>query len=160
LSVHSFFIIKHIFEWWLCYQLNPVFNSPSLRRYFLVKKIATLTWLQLIKLFSKRKYFCNWRVMMSAESSILLLNAAIIFIAYLSVYPKIAGKKINKVAALDCVASGLALMIVANKYWSSGIEFTFLFMQLNWFWYTLLSYSVIEIPIALWYFRDRLSGRE
>jgi hypothetical protein len=98
--------------------------------------------------------------MMSAESSILLLNAAIIFITYLSVYPKIAGKKINKVAALDCVASGLALMIVANKYWSSGIEFTFLFMQLNWFWYTLLSYSVIEIPIALWYFRDRLSGRE
>jgi hypothetical protein len=98
--------------------------------------------------------------MMSAESSILLLNAAIIFITYLSVYPKIAGKNINKVAALDCISSGLALMIVANKYWSSGIEFTFLFMQFNWFWYTLLSYSVIEIPIALWYFRERLSGRE
>ena len=97
---------------------------------------------------------------MSAESCILLLNAAIIFIAYISVYPKIAGKNINKVAALDCAASGLALMIVANKYWSSGIEFTFLFMQLNWFWYTLLSYSVIEIPIALWYCGKRLSGRE
>ncbi len=97
---------------------------------------------------------------MSAELSILLLNSVIIVIAYLSVYPKVAGKNINKVAALDCVASGLALIIVANKYWNSAVEFEFLFMQLNWFWYTLLSYSVIEIPIALWYFRAMLNKKE
>ncbi len=101
----------------------------------------------------------QWWVLMSAESSILLLNAAIIFIAYLSVYPKIAGKNINKVAALDCIASGLALMIVANKYWDSGIEFEFLFMQLNWFWYTIVSYSVIEIPLVFWYFKGSISWK-
>lgn len=93
---------------------------------------------------------------MSAEWSIILLNAVIIVIAYVWVYPKLAGKNINKVAAFDCVASGLALIIVANKYWGKGVEFSFLQFELNWFWFTLISYSVIEIPIALWYFRASL----
>ncbi len=93
---------------------------------------------------------------MSAELSIILLNAVIIAIAYAWVYPTTAGKNINKVALFDCVASGLAIVIVANKYWGKGIEFNSLLFELNWFWFTLLSYSVIEIPIALWYFRASL----
>lgn len=97
---------------------------------------------------------------MSAELAIVLLNLAIILIAYISVYPKLAGKNINKVALYDCIASGLAIIIVANKYWGSGTEFELLFMQLNWFWFTLISYSVIETPIALWYFRDMLANRK
>lgn len=97
---------------------------------------------------------------MSAELSIVLLNAVIIVIAYLWVYPKLAGKDINKVALYDCVASCLAITIVASKYWGMSISFEFLFMQLNWFWFTLISYSVIEIPIALWYFRGMLEKRK
>jgi len=97
---------------------------------------------------------------MSAELSIVLLNIVIIVIAYFSVYPKLAGKNINKVALYDCAASCLAIAIVASKYWGVDDEFTFLFMQLNWFWFTLISYSVIEIPIALWYFRELLEKRE
>jgi len=97
---------------------------------------------------------------MPAELTIVLLNLVIIIIAYLSVYPKLAGKDINKVGLYDCVASGLAIIIVASKYWGSGIEFEFLFMQLNWFWFTLISYSVLEIPVALWYFRDLLANRK
>jgi hypothetical protein len=96
---------------------------------------------------------------MSAELSILLLNAVIIIIAYLHVYPKIAGKDINKVAIYDCIASGLAIGIVASKYWGSDAYLEFLFMELNWFWFTLLSYSVIEVPVALWYFRGLLGNR-
>lgn len=90
---------------------------------------------------------------MSAELSIMLLNAVIILIAYVWVYPKLAGKNINKVAVFDCVTSGLALVIVAKKYWGQGVEFNFLQFEVNWFWFTLISYSIIEIPIALWYFK-------
>jgi hypothetical protein len=97
---------------------------------------------------------------MSAELTILLLNLVIIIITYLSVYPKIAGKNINKVAVYDCVASGLAIIIVASKYWGMGVQFEFLFIELNWFWFTLVSYSVIEVPVALWYFRDLLEKKE
>ncbi len=98
--------------------------------------------------------------MMSAELSIILLNSVIIVMAYAWVYPKIAGKNINKVALFDCVASGLALIIVANKYWNTSASFDFLMLELNWFWFTLISYSVIEIPVVLWYFRELLGRRK
>ncbi len=94
---------------------------------------------------------------MSAEFSVILLNAVIILIAYVWVYPKLAGKNLNKVALLDCVTSGLALVIVANKYWGQGVEFNFLQFDVNWFWFTLITYCIIEIPIALWYFKTELS---
>lgn len=94
---------------------------------------------------------------MSAELSIMLLNAVIILIAYVWVYPKLAGKNINKVAIFDSVTSGLALVIVANKYWGQGVEFEFLQFEVNWFWFTLITYSIIEAPIALWYFKAALS---
>ncbi len=97
---------------------------------------------------------------MSAELSIILLNSVIIVMAYAWVYPKIAGKNINKVALFDCVASGLALIIVANKYWNTSASFDFLMLELNWFWFTLISYSVIEIPVVLWYFRELLGRRK
>jgi hypothetical protein len=97
---------------------------------------------------------------MSVELSITLLNAVIIVIAYVWVYPTLAGKNINKVAIFDCVTSGIALVIVANKYWGSGIELKFLLFELNWFWFTLLNYSVIEIPVAIWYFRSSLTKEQ
>ena len=94
------------------------------------------------------------------ELTIIVLNTAILLIAYLSVYPKIAGVDINKVALFDIIASGLSLLIVGLKYWGTDQDFTLAFMQLstqvNWFWFTLISYSVLEIPIALWYFRELL----
>jgi len=96
---------------------------------------------------------------MSAEVSILLLNTVIIVIAYLSVYPKLAGKNLNKVALFDSVASGLAILIVASKYWGAGTDFYFLTFELNWFWFTLLSYSVLEVPVAIWYFRGLLNNK-
>tara|TARA_B100000809_G_scaffold159351_1_gene156708 strand:+ start:1768 stop:1974 length:207 start_codon:yes stop_codon:yes gene_type:complete len=68
---------------------------------------------------------------MSAELSITLLNAVIIAIAYVWVYPTLVGKNINKVAIFDCVTSGLALVILTNKYWGGRIEFNFLLFELN-----------------------------
>jgi hypothetical protein len=101
--------------------------------------------------------------MNSHELTIIVLNTAILLIAYLSVYPKIAGIDINKVAFFDIIASGLALFIVGVKYWDTDQVFTLAFMQLstqvNWFWFTFISYALLEIPIALWYFRRGLFKR-
>lgn len=92
--------------------------------------------------------------MMTAEASIWLLNAVIIFLAYTAIYPKVAGKDLHKIAMLDCISTIIALIIVATKYWSTGVALTLLAFELNWFWFTLITYSVIEIPIALWYFKN------
>lgn len=97
--------------------------------------------------------------MQSPEFAIMLLNSAILLVAYLSVYPKLAGYNLNKVAWLDMAASCLALIIVGYKYWGTGQGFSLILVEANWFWFTLASYMVLEIPISLWYFRKLLFNK-
>lgn len=87
------------------------------------------------------------------ELKILALNLAIIVFTYVFYYPKYAGNNFNRIAAYDLLASSLALAIVGWHYWGSGQEFSFVLVEANWFWFTLISYSLIEIPIMLWYFK-------
>ncbi len=89
----------------------------------------------------------------SIEFLVIVLNLVIVFVAYLSVYPKLAGNSFNRISFYDIFASGLALVIVGSKYWGTGQEFSLIFGQVNWFWFTLITYALIEIPVMLWYFR-------
>jgi len=91
----------------------------------------------------------------SPELSILLLNLIIILVAYLSIYPKVAGNSFNKISFYDCFASGFALLVVGLHYWGSGHEFNLLISSANWFWFTFLTYGAIEIPIMIWYFKKQ-----
>ena len=90
------------------------------------------------------------------ELPILLLNMMIIVLAYLVFYPKAVMSDINKIAYYDFFMSGLALFIVGLKYWGTGQRFTLVFWDVNWFWFTLVTYTLIEIPVLLWIFRGRL----
>lgn len=89
----------------------------------------------------------------NVELLVILLNLAIILVAYFSVYPKLAGSNFNKIAFYDIFASGLSLAIVGYHYWGTGHEFSLLVTDTNWFWFTLAAYAAIEIPIMVWYFR-------
>ncbi|MBU2893487.1 hypothetical protein KO495_09175 [Colwellia sp. D2M02] len=91
---------------------------------------------------------------MTFELPIIVLNLVIILLAYLWFYPTSVGNNINKIAWYDCFVSGLALLVVGFKYWGSGQVFSLLGWEMNWFWFTLLSFTLIEIPILLWYFRQ------
>lgn len=90
--------------------------------------------------------------MENVELLIIFLNLAVVLVAYLSVYPKLAGNNFNKISFYDIFCSGLALLIVGFNFWGSGYEFSLLFTTVNWFWFTLITYALIEIPIMLWYF--------
>ncbi|GAB57640.1 hypothetical protein [Rheinheimera nanhaiensis] len=91
--------------------------------------------------------------MVTMELSVIVLNAVIVLVAYLSVYPKLAGNSFNKISFYDLFASGLALAIVGSKYWGSGQQFSLVVADVNWFWFTLITYAIIEIPVMLWYFK-------
>ncbi len=91
--------------------------------------------------------------MMEFELPIILLNTVIILLAYLVFYPKAAGTDLNKIAAYDFIVSGFAIAVVGFKYWESGQVFYLFAWPLNWFWFTLLSFTIIELPILVWYFR-------
>jgi len=91
----------------------------------------------------------------SVELSIILLNLIIILVAYLSIYPKVAGSSFNKISFYDLFTSGFAFLVVGLNYWGSGHEFSLLITNTNWFWFTLVTYGAIEIPIAVWYFKKQ-----
>jgi len=89
----------------------------------------------------------------NVEALVFLLNAIIVLASYLLLYPKVAGNNLNKIAVYDLVSSGFALLLVGIKFWQTGQIFHFLGFELNWFWFTLISYGVVEIPVSLWYIK-------
>jgi hypothetical protein len=91
--------------------------------------------------------------MENSEFAIIILNLIIVLVAYLSIYPKLAGSSFNKISFYDIFASGLALGIVGLQFWGTGHEFNLLITKVNWFWYTLIIYGAIEIPVMIWYFK-------
>ncbi|RUO44652.1 hypothetical protein [Idiomarina aquatica] len=91
--------------------------------------------------------------MIPAELLVVALCLVMILVSYLHVYPKVAGSNFNKLAAYDLIAAGIALFIVGYKYWDTGFPFYLLGLSLNWFWYTLIVYIVLETPVALWYIK-------
>ena len=91
--------------------------------------------------------------MESPELAVILINLVIVLVAYLLVYPRFAGSNGAKISQNDVVASAVSLLVVGSVYWGSGQEFNTLVMTLNWFWFTVLTFIVIEIPVAIWYYR-------
>ncbi|GAA6206113.1 MULTISPECIES: hypothetical protein [Thalassotalea] len=93
--------------------------------------------------------------MVTPELSIIVLNLFIILVAYISIYPKLAGNSFNKISFYDIFASGFSLVLVGFNYWESSYQFSLLVTKTNWFWFTFISYAIIEIPIMIWYFKKR-----
>lgn len=91
--------------------------------------------------------------MQNPEMILLGINILIICVAYFLIYPKFCGSNGHKVAINDLLASIAALTAAGSLFWGSGQRFSLLFLSLNWFWFTLLTYAVIEIPFMLWYFK-------
>ncbi len=87
------------------------------------------------------------------ELPIIVLNLVIVLVAYLSIYPKLAGSDFHKISIYDVFASGFSLLVVGLSYWGSGQEFNLVVFSTNWFWFTLITYGAIEIPIMIWYFK-------
>lgn len=91
--------------------------------------------------------------MIAPELAVIALNTALALVAYLSVYPTLAGNNIHKIALYDLLTSCIALGIVGYHYWGSDYQFNLVISEVNWFWFTLTSYAVIEVPLMLWYFK-------
>jgi TRAP-type uncharacterized transport system fused permease subunit len=91
--------------------------------------------------------------MNSPELTIILINVAFIVPAYFYFYPKFAGSNGNKVALYDLLITVSVLAISYLLFADKNIQFNIVVVSLNWFWFTLLTYAVIEMPLMLWYYK-------
>ncbi|MCG9729666.1 hypothetical protein L1D44_07360 [Shewanella sp. Isolate13] len=95
-----------------------------------------------------------------AELSIVALIAVVVVVSYLSIYPKVAGSDITRLLWCDIAISAFVLTLVGGKYWGSGEAFSLLLLDVNWFWFTLIVYLIMEVPMAMWYAKKHNIAKE
>lgn len=83
------------------------------------------------------------------ETQALIIIGAILGIAYLGIFPTMAQKTLNRLMAVDAVLMGLALLTVGALFAGQALRFSLILFEVNWFWFTLITYGLIEVPLFL-----------
>jgi energy-converting hydrogenase Eha subunit C len=83
----------------------------------------------------------------SPESQILILNAVVLAIAYGGIYPSLQHKTLNKIMAIDLLLSCLVVAVAGALFWGRNISFDLLVAQVNWAVFSVVSLSVMEVPL-------------
>ena len=89
--------------------------------------------------------------MLSPETTMLLVNAIIIGLAYALIYPRFAGNDVTKLAWYDVAVSVVPLLIAWAWYAEDAVQFNMVFFQTNWFLFTLITYFILELPMSIGY---------
>ncbi|WP_046006594.1 hypothetical protein [Pseudoalteromonas rubra] len=88
---------------------------------------------------------------MSIELQVILLNVIILCLAYFVIYPRYAGSDLKKVSIQDLIATLVSLAIVGSVYYGSGLAFSLVLFEVNWAWFTVITFTLIELPLCYWY---------
>ena len=89
--------------------------------------------------------------MNSPELIIISLNLIVLMYSYFILYPKAVKKDMKKLSLYDLLSSIISLIGASILYMGSGEKFNLLLTDVNWFWFSIVSYIVLEIPFILWY---------
>lgn len=90
--------------------------------------------------------------MQNNELIVIFINLSMLSFSYLWLFPRVAGSNVVKLAKFDLVSFVIAISISAILFYDSYIEFDAIFFTLNWFWFSVISFFLLETPFALWYF--------
>lgn len=90
------------------------------------------------------------------ESIIIFINLAVLSICFGYIYPKYCRNSIRKLVIHDFFATITCIVVSGCLYWGTGIGFTVL--GLNWFWFSIVSYFVLEMSFMLIFGRSILNG--
>lgn len=91
--------------------------------------------------------------MITPEFFIILINLSILSFSYFWLFPNIAASDIVKLSKYDFLSSMVAIGISGYFFYGTFIEFNAIFFNLNWFWFTFLTFFTLEIPFAIWYLK-------
>ncbi len=97
---------------------------------------------------------------MSNELMVVFYILVTLAVAYLWFYPKVIGNNVKLMAWMDMIVSGIPIGISAILFWVSDPVFKIFDWELNWFFFTLIALTVIELPIFLLYLKARGLSRQ
>ncbi len=93
------------------------------------------------------------------ESLVVFVILATLAASYFWIYPKYAGNDVKKMAWLDFALGFIPLGTSAILFWESDPTFRFIFFDTNWFVFTLLALTLLELPLFFWYLKARGLGK-
>lgn len=92
---------------------------------------------------------------MSNELLVIFYILATLSVAYLWFYPKVVGNNVKLMVWLDILVTGIPVAISAALFWTTDPVFRFIFFDTNWFFFTILAMTAIELPIFILYLKAR-----
>jgi hypothetical protein len=97
---------------------------------------------------------------MSNELLVIFYILATLSVAYLWFYPKVVGNNVKLMVWLDILVTGIPVAISAALFWTADPVFRFIFFDTNWFFFTILAMTAIELPIFILYLKARGLSRQ
>jgi hypothetical protein len=94
------------------------------------------------------------------ESLVVFVILATLAASYFWIYPKYAGNDVKKMAWLDFALGFIPVGTSAILFWESDPTFRFIFFDTNWFFFTLLALTLLELPLFFWYLKARGLGKD
>ena len=91
-------------------------------------------------------------MIISPELYVINISLIVILCAYILIYPRTAKSNGIKIAIYDIGFSMLTVVISGFIFWNTNVSFDLYVIKVNWFFFTFLSYGLLEIPFMLWYF--------
>ena len=93
------------------------------------------------------------------ESLVVFVILATLAASYFWIYPKYAGNDVKKMAWLDFALGLIPLGTSAILFWESDPAFRLFFFDTNWFFFTLIAMTLLELPLFFWYLKARGLGK-
>jgi hypothetical protein len=93
------------------------------------------------------------------ESLVVFVILATLAASYFWIYPKYAGNNVKKMAWLDFALGIIPLGTSAILFWESDPTFRLIFFDTNWFFFTLIAMTLLELPLFFWYLKARGLGK-
>lgn len=90
---------------------------------------------------------------MTPELTLLTVNAVFLAFGYFGVYPRLPDKSLGRLVRYDSAICGAALLVAAMLYWQTGVRFSLIAFETNWFWFSLVTVSLMEVPLFAWFMR-------
>ena len=87
------------------------------------------------------------------EAQLLAVEAAVVLVGYLAILPALPSKALRPVLTASAGLAGAALLTAGLLFWGTGTRFTLLFVEVNWLVFLVMTYPVLETPLALRFLR-------
>lgn len=84
---------------------------------------------------------------LAPEAQVLILNAAILGVAYLGIYPSLREKTLARLLTVDLVLSVVAVGVAGALFWGRGVAFDMLLFTANWAVFSIVTLMLMEAPL-------------